>query len=73
MLELDWDDINAVEQDQEETAQDSSLKESDWEIVEVPKPKIDINQFNEIETILYNTETRQRLLNDLEELEFFLR
>ena len=34
---------------------------------------MDINKFNFDETILYNGETRQRLTNDLEELEYFLK
>ena len=33
---------------------------------------MDLDQYNDVETILFNTEVRQRLLNDLEELEFFL-
>ncbi len=39
-----------------------------WEIVdETPK-----QQFDKIETLLYNAETRQRLVNDLEELLCYL-
>lgn len=34
--------------------------------------QMDLDQYNDVETILFNTEVRQRLLNDLEELEFFL-
>ena len=34
---------------------------------------MDLDAFNLDETILYNGETRQRLTNDLEELEYFLR
>lgn len=47
-------------------------KSSAWEIVEV-EPTINLDNFNLDETILYNGETRQRLTNDLEELEYFLR
>lgn len=31
------------------------------------------NQYSEEETLLYNQETRQKLTNELEEVEFFLR
>ena len=35
--------------------------------------KADPNKYNEEETIMYNFETRMRLINDLEELDAFLR
>ena len=40
---------------------------------EVLEPVVDLNQFNLDETVLFNPETRQKLLNDLTELEFFLK
>ena len=39
----------------------------------VKPEKSDPNIYNSEETLLYSTETRQRLLNDLEEVEYFLR
>ena len=70
VIELDWDQIN-------QETQDESLQQSAWEIVEKDEivqevVQMDLDQYNDVETILFNTEVRQRLLNDLEELEFFL-
>ncbi len=48
-------------------------KEQPFEIVKVLETKSDPSKYNEEETILYNVETRLKLINDLEELDGFLR
>ena len=35
--------------------------------------EFDLNKYNNEETVLYSQETRQKLVNDLEECESFLR
>ena len=47
-------------------------KEQPFEIVKV-ETKSDPNKYNEEETILYHVETRLKLINDIEELDGFLR
>ena len=40
---------------------------------DVAASSLDMNRFNNEETLLYNQDSRQRLVNDLEECEYFLR
>ena len=74
---IDWDKVETFEfQIQEVEGKpdvEEDLAKSTWEIVESDEPVVDLNKFNFDETILYNGETRQRLTNDLEELEYFLK
>ena len=74
---IDWDKVETFEfQIQEVEGKpdvEEDLAKSTWEIVESDEPVVYLNKFNFDETILYNGETRQRLTNDLEELEYFLK
>ena len=51
-----------------------------WTMIDDPEGKVateinltDINKYNDEETILYNQETRQTLLSDLEECYYFMK
>lgn len=74
---IDWDKVETFEFQIQEVEGKPEVKEdlakSTWEIVESDELVVDLNKFNFDETILYNGETRQRLTNDLEELEYFLK
>ncbi|CDW76193.1 UNKNOWN [Stylonychia lemnae] len=61
-IEIEWNQID-----------DTSGQDAAWEIVQKESEKEDKAQYNDEETLLYNQETRQILINDLEEVEFFLR
>lgn len=65
-IELDWNEI-----DESATGPSSN---ADWELVNKDNTTAHKeSNYNEEETLLYNHEFRQLLVNDLEELEFFLR
>jgi hypothetical protein len=74
---IDWDKVETfefqIQEAEEKPDVEEDLAKSTWEIVEIDEPVVDLNKFNFDETILYNGETRQRLTNDLEELEYFLK
>lgn len=74
---IDWDKVETfefqIQEVEEKPDVEDDLAKSTWEIVESDEPVVDLNKFNFDETILYNGETRQRLTNDLEELEYFLK
>lgn len=74
---IDWDKVETfefqIQEVEEKPDVEEDLAKSTWEIVEIDEPVVDLNKFNFDETILYNGETRQRLTNDLEELEYFLK
>ena len=74
---IDWDKVETfefqIQEVEEKPDVEEDLAKSTWEIVETDEPVVDLNKFNFDETILYNGETRQRLTNDLEELEYFLK
>jgi len=74
---IDWDKVGTfefqIQEVEEKPDVEEDLAKSTWEIVEIDEPVVDLNKFNFDETILYNGETRQRLTNDLEELEYFLK
>jgi len=74
---IDWDKVETfefqIQEVEEKPDVEEDLAKSTWEIVESDEPVVDLNKFNFDETILYNGETRQRLTNDLEELEYFLK
>lgn len=70
MIDIDWQQI---EEGKEEAG--DSLTQS-WAVIseqKEPEVKVNLNDFNSEETMLYNQEKRQMLINDLEECEFFLR
>ena len=81
-IEIDWSQIDTTNFSLEESSasvpNDQSwnvvqdAKEQPYEIIKVEE-KTNPNKYNEEETILYNSDIRLRLINDLEELDAFLR
>eukprot|EP00347_Sterkiella_histriomuscorum_P024302 403331603 len=69
-IDLDWSQIEDTTINTTQNTQGA-----DWEIVHKVEQTTSSNQnqYNEEETLLYNQETRQYFINDLEEVEFFLR
>ncbi len=64
-LEINWDDVGGLES----SATDDLKKSQDWEVVE----EMTVQEAAELETLLYHTESRQLLINDLTELQYFLK
>ena len=86
VIEIEWDQIREIERDAvNDTAASTELGVSQsWEIVDTteaveasaPSQIVDLEQvceFAETATILYDTELRQLLIDDLEELECYLK
>lgn len=72
VIDIDWSQIDT---------ENLSLESSEqWTVLQPPSmepfqqvEEVDLGKFNNEETVLYAQETRQKLVNDLEECEFFLR
>ena len=74
VIDIGWEQIEVLESSEKPA---ESLKESQWEIIESEEtaaiPSKSNNQSQQIETVIYNSNLRQRLIDDLEELECFLK
>jgi len=79
VIDIDWSKLDTEGFTLEGTSGEQVVQESDWSVVQEPTEAFEVVggsekvNYNSEETLLYNQDSRQRLVNDLEECEYFLR